>query len=211
MKKCVIGIYNYPSSNFFSLSSAINKISVKYKTSENIDDLLDVGKIIIPGVGSMKSFLHNQKHDLIAEKLKSFTNNNGIVYGICLGMQYFLTNSNEGGGGLETLNIISGRTLALKDNFKTHMNVGFKKIIPDSEKSIFNKFMKGVIDEKFYCMHKYHCKINENILDTIYTEYENKKILAGFYKDNFLGSQFHPELSGVAGLRFLKNFSEYKF
>ena len=71
MKKCDIGIYNYPSSNFFSLSSAINKISVEYKTIENIDDLLDVEKIIIPGVCSMKSFLHNQKHDLIAKKLKS--------------------------------------------------------------------------------------------------------------------------------------------
>ena len=209
MKKCVIGIYNYPSSNFFSLSSAINKISVEYKTSENIDDLLDVEKIIIPGVGSMKSFYHNKNQELIAEKLKSFTNNNGIVYGICLGMQYFLSSSNE--GDVETLNIISGKTLALKDNFKTHMNIGYKKLILNSEKSIFNKFMKGVIDEKFYFMHKYHCKINENTLDTIYMEYENKKIIAGFYKNNFLGSQFHPELSGVAGLRFLKNFCEYKF
>ncbi len=46
MKKCDIGIYNYPSSNFFSLSSAINKISVKYKTSENI--VKQMQHVIVP-------------------------------------------------------------------------------------------------------------------------------------------------------------------
>ena len=41
------------------------------------------------------------------------------------------------------------------------------------------------------------------------TEYEKMTIPSLVRKKNFVGSQFHPEKSGISGLRFLSNFVEF--
>ncbi|MDA7552998.1 imidazole glycerol phosphate synthase subunit HisH [Candidatus Pelagibacter sp.] len=209
MKKKKIGIYNYPSSNSFSLISALDNILVEHKVSSNIDDLLDLKKIIIPGVGNMKSFFYNITPKLFAEKLKSFTKEGGTIYGICLGMQALLNKSSE--GNIETLNIIEGKTMALSEDFKTNMNVGFKKINYEKDELIFNKLFNGIENESLYFLHKYHCIINDNKIKTIHAKYENKNIVAGLYSKKILGTQFHPELSGRPGLQFLNNFCNLNF
>jgi len=209
MKKEKIGIYNYFSSNYYSLISALDKISVSYDVSSNIEDLTNFKKIIIPGVGNMKYFFKEITPFEYSKKIKNFIENNGVIYGICLGMQVFLKESEE--SDVKTVGIVNGKTKELKKNFTSGMNVGFKKVNFDKKNIVFKNLFKNINENsKFYFLHKYHCLIDDEV-DKMYTNFENNKIVSGMYKKSILGTQFHPELSGLNGLKFLKNFSEHKF
>ena len=49
------------------------------------------------------------------------------------------------------------------------------------------------------------------MIEKVYSNFEKNRIISAIYKNNILGTQFHPELSGQQGIRFLKNFSELDF
>jgi glutamine amidotransferase len=61
-------------------------------------------------------------------------------------------------------------------------------------------------DDRFYFVHSFSV-IPDNpahILAT--TDYDGYEIVAAVKRDNILGTQFHPEKSGPAGLTILKQF-----
>tara|TARA_A100001011_G_scaffold157854_1_gene166360 strand:- start:485 stop:1129 length:645 start_codon:yes stop_codon:yes gene_type:complete len=201
-----IGILKYFSSNYFSLVSALKKISVEYQLSSNFKDLINNDKIIIPGVGNMRYFFNSTTQDQLTVDINSYIMNSGKLLGICLGMQAFLENSEESKS--KTLGVIKGKTLSLQKDFNLGMNVGFKKLLIEKESEIMNKLLNGIDkDERFYFLHKYHCLIEDQNVLKVYSKFENKKIVSLIQKKNIIGTQFHPELSGKSGLKFLKNFS----
>ena len=62
-------------------------------------------------------------------------------------------------------------------------------------------------DDDFYFVHSYYCEVGEN------TTSECDYILAfsaTLQKDNFYGTQFHPEKSGDIGSKILENFLKLK-
>ena len=64
-------------------------------------------------------------------------------------------------------------------------------------------------EENFYFANSYHfiCQNDNNVLG--YVDY-GAKINSVIAKDNIVGAQFHPEKSGEAGLKFLKNFLAWR-
>ena len=69
-----------------------------------------------------------------------------------------------------------------------------------------NSLFDGVkLETQFYFVHSYFIEYNP-IFDIASVTYGNK-FSAAIQKDNFYGVQFHPEKSGEAGERLLKNFS----
>ena len=205
-----VGVYHYKSCNSLSLISAMKQGSIDHYVSDDIHELLKFKKIIIPGVGNMSNFFNNYSVNQFKDKITKYTKNGGIVYGICLGMQVFLENSEESKS--KTLGLVAGNTISLKKDYDLSMNVGFKKINFDLNEKIFINLFKNISTEaKFYFLHKYHCLINEKLIEKVYSNFEKNRIISAIYKNNILGTQFHPELSGQQGIRFLKNFSELDF
>ena len=64
------------------------------------------------------------------------------------------------------------------------------------------------IDEnmKFYFNHGYFCAPKEKNVVFSYSNYGNFKFCSSFKNKNVMGTQFHPEKSGINGLEFLKIF-----
>tara|TARA_B100000989_G_scaffold298766_2_gene289710 strand:- start:7555 stop:8193 length:639 start_codon:yes stop_codon:yes gene_type:complete len=207
IKNKVIGIYKYRLCNIVSLVNALEMISVKYKVSENFLDLVDCSKIILPGVGNMKIF-----SDHLIEKLnkdiRKYLNNGGMIYGICLGMQLLLKKNEESGS--KSIGLINGAGIKLEKKYNVNLNVGSNKLIIQKsikKNLIIKKLFKSTSSLKFYYLHKFFCQIKEDknsIL--INSKLKNQNLISFFYKNNILGTQFHPELSGKEGLIFLKNF-----
>ena len=59
-----------------------------------------------------------------------------------------------------------------------------------------------------YFVHSYAARpeMSENILAT--AQYGNSEFCAAVYKNRIFGTQFHPEKSGVVGLKILEKFIE---
>ena len=70
-----------------------------------------------------------------------------------------------------------------------------------------NKILSDIKNkDNFYFVHSFSAQTNEKNLSITYSKYNNFKIISCVNKNNIYGCQFHPEKSGVSGLKIFKNF-----
>ena len=81
-------------------------------------------------------------------------------------------------------------------------HMGWNQIEHDETHPLLNGIPSG---SYFYFVHSYALEVTEATLATC--DY-GQPFTAIVSRDNFFGAQFHPERSGAAGARLLKNFLE---
>ena len=201
----MIGIINSGIGNIASIKSALNKKSIEHKVCISKNDFDKINKIILPGVGSFKTFYENLIENSIFEILKKKIQNGMPILGICLGYHALFKSSNEF-GHYEGLGFVDGEVKNLSElNINLRIpHVGWN-ICTLKKKSIL---FENIDNEKnFYFTHSYIPTgvSTNNILGV--TPY-GKEIISAIEKDNIFGVQFHPEKSHKFGMQILKNFAE---
>ena len=186
-------IIDYGAGNIKSIQFAFKRLGVDAVLSNNIDEIRAADKMIFPGVGEASSamkMLQESGLDKVIPTLKQ------PVLGICLGMQLMCNSSEEGNTkGLGIFNV------AVKKFSKAVKvpQMGWN-VIYNLESELF----KDIKEKEFmYLVHSFYAEECKESIAT--TDYETEYASA-LQKDNFYGTQFHPEKSGVAGEKILKNF-----
>src|SRR5690606_17499014 len=82
-------------------------------------------------------------------------------------------------------------------------HMGWNRVKTETDSALFKGIGSGTY---FYFVHSYYIEFNPNF--TVASVDYGVKFSAAIQKANFYGVQFHPEKSGEAGERILKNFSE---
>ena len=196
MPKSSIAIVNAGGSNISSLTFALDRIKASYITTNQIAQIEDSSHVILPGVGAANDAMDKLKKSNLIEVVRNLKQ---PTLGICLGMQLLLDHSME--NNVNCLSIVEGRCKAFSQQDKhpvPHMgwnNVNFNKPSPLTE-DLDN-------DDYFYFVHSYYAPItNSSIGVTDYSE----SFASIIQKDNFYGTQFHPEKSSDQGLKLLRTF-----
>ena len=126
--------------------------------------------------------------------------------GICLGLQA-LFNESEESPGISGLGIFDGSVIRFPDMTAKKLKVpqmGWNQIEFDSDISVLN----GIPQKSwFYFVHSYYVKPESNGLNIVRSQY-GIDFTAAVEKENVFACQFHPEKSGVLGLKIIKNFAE---
>lgn len=160
--------------------------------------VLRADKLFLPGVGTAHAAMDQLKRRDLIDLIKVCTQ---PVLGICLGMQLLARHSEES-GGIDTLGIIDAPINRMTDFGLPLPHMGWNQVYPQAANPLFRGIAEGTY---FYFVHGYAMPICPNtIAQTNYGE----PFTAAVEKDNFFGVQFHPERSGAAGARLLKNFLE---
>lgn len=195
----MITIIDYKSGNLKSISNGFKKIGVDYKISDDKEVLADSDFLVLPGVGAFGSAMENLEpfKDVIYEHV----NDDKPFLGICLGQQVLMGSSDES-PGVEGLNLFKGHVEILPEGVKIpHMGWNKLKVVNSSP------ILNGVDGEYFYFVHSYHVvPDNEEIVAGI-CDYGGD-VVASLSQNNLFATQFHPEKSGIAGLKILKNFTK---
>jgi len=189
----MIAIIDYVAGNVKSVQNAVEKLGFETIITSDFEDIKNAEKVIFPGVGeastAMKYLKKLKLNELIPTLKQPFL-------GICLGQQLLCNFSEEGNTkclGIFDLNV---RQFPATD-IVPHM--GWNNL----QKMSGDLFDRISAEENFYFVHSYYCEIGEN------TTSECDYILpfsATLQKDNFYGTQFHPEKSGAVGAKILENF-----
>lgn len=198
----MILILDYNVGNVNSIIRAAELYSSNVKYSNNIDDILDAKKIIMPGQGSFDYAMENIHKLNIYETIRSVAlDKKTPILGICLGMQLLATSGTEN-KFCKGLNLIEGTVKKLNCPSKYLPHIGWNSVNFEKENSLFNG-IENKLD--YYFLHSFHfeCEDKKNTLATC--EYHSK-FNAIVKKKNILGIQFHPEKSLENGLKLLKNF-----
>jgi len=196
----MIGIVNYGAGNIFSLTSALTRVGIAYGMINEEAEFDLYSHIIIPGVGHAGAAMEKLNQSGLVEKIRSLTK---PVLGICVGMQLLTDHSEEGDAQLT--NIIPLQTKL----FDKELNIKIPHMGWNNIRIQNNLLFEGVENQsQFYFVHSYFIEYNATF--GIATADYGLEFSAAIQKDNFYGVQFHPEKSGAAGERLLKNFSNLK-
>ncbi|TVZ23208.1 glutamine amidotransferase [Dokdonia sp. Hel_I_63] len=190
-----IVIINYGAGNIQSIKFAIERLGFKATLSNDEEEIRSADKVIFPGVGEASSAMSKLREtglDNVIPTLKQ------PVLGICLGMQLMCNRSEE--GNTEGLGIFDVDVIRFRESVKVPQ-IQWNKIT-DLKSPLF----KGVEDGSFiYMVHSFYAPVTT---ETIATTSYGIPYGSAFAKDNFYGTQFHPEKSSVVGEQILKNFLE---
>ncbi|MBZ9623531.1 imidazole glycerol phosphate synthase subunit HisH [Clostridium sp. FP2] len=196
----MIAIVDYGVGNLKSVQNALKAINIPSIISSDKEEIAKSRSIIVPGVGAFPDAMKNLRDKGLDVVIKRAAETGKPILGICLGMQLFFEESEE----IERctgLGLLKGKIKKLKGSIKIpHMgwnNLSFETYIP---------LLEGVVENSYvYFVHSYYAQVGEDNIVNAYTMYE-KKIPAIVSKGNIFGLQFHPEKSGEAGMKLLKNF-----
>jgi len=193
-----VAIFDYGAGNIFSLKNSLEKVGATVDVITTFDKPNHYSGILLPGVGNFDPAIQSiHEHSKI--KFKDYVKDNTPVLGICLGMEMFFEKSEE--GQEQGLNVISGEVIELPSGMKIpHM--GWNNL--EIKKS--GKILEGVNDGSWvYFVHSFRVKPSSADIITAESDY-GIKVPAVIEKDNFFGTQFHPEKSGEIGSIMIQNF-----
>ena len=194
----MITIIDYKSGNLKSISNGFKKIGVEYQITDDKQIIADSDYLVLPGVGAFGSAMENLKH--FEDVIKEHVNDNKPFLGICLGQQVLMSSSDES-PGVDGLDLFKGHAELLSGDVKIpHMGWNRLRVCNDSP------ILDGIDGEYFYFVHSYHVVPDDESIIAGVCDYGGD-VVASLSQNNLFSTQFHPEKSGKAGLKILKNFT----
>jgi glutamine amidotransferase len=181
--------------NLGSVAIALTRLGTAFTITADPAAIAGAAKVILPGVGAAGYAADRIAALGLRDTLRALTQ---PVLGICLGMQLLFERSDE--DGAECLGIIPGRVRRLEPGPEvTVPHMGWSRLD-----------LRGAVPglasgDYVYFAHSYAADPGPH---AVAVAHHGREVPAVVRHRNFLGAQFHPERSGVAGTRFLSCFVE---
>ena len=196
----MISLIDYGAGNMPSVLKAFAHLGLETEVIETPEQVLKARKLVLPGVGNFKS-LEKLEHSGVRAAIGQAITRGVPFLGICLGMQWLFETSTEA-PEVKGLGIFPGQCARFAETPRS-LHVGWNRVTFCNGSS---RVFQGIPDGSyFYFTHSYWCPVKSS---TSATSHFQTKFAAALGKGGVFGVQFHPEKSGEAGLRLLKNFGE---
>ncbi|RPA89197.1 imidazole glycerol phosphate synthase HisHF [Choiromyces venosus 120613-1] len=164
-------------------------------------------RVIFPGVGHFGHCMQTLSKAGYVEPLEAFINSGKPFMGICVGLQALFTASEES-PSTPGLGIIPGTLKLFDPSTKSVPHIGWNSAA--TREGIEGSFYGLRPHSKYYYVHSYAVPVADSIMadgwDIATGIYGEEEFIGAIGKGNVFATQFHPEKSGVAGLRVLKAF-----
>ncbi len=191
-------IFDYGVGNLLSLKCALEKVGLSACIGTSAKELAEAEAIALPGVGNFSAAA--AKLDSVKETLQNKIKEGTPFLGICLGLQLFFEESEEGPG--TGLALFKGKCLRLQGKLKVpHM--GWNTIELIKSDGLFKDIAEGSF---VYFVHSLYPVPSDQTIVATKTEY-GSTFTSSIENGNIYGTQFHPEKSGDVGLKILGNFA----
>ena len=202
----MIGIIDYGMGNLASVQNALTHLGCEAKVLSTPADIGRYERLILPGVGSFAKAMRNLHAHSWPEALRASAVDGRPLLGICLGMQ-LLFDYGEEHGHTQGLGLIPGH-VSLMSPAPPHRlpHVGWNNLLFTRQHAFF-RGVKEHVD--VYFVHSYHCvPVDEKVVLARCSH--GGDWVASVERGCVAGMQFHPEKSQPAGLRILKNFTQWR-
>lgn len=178
--------------NIHSLTRGLADIGLLVKVTDDPRDALTSDLLVLPGVGAFAAVCGQLAE--VRMELRAALAAGLPCLAICLGMQLLFEESEEGQG--KGIGLIEGRSRLLSGERVPHMGWNTVAIAGELRCNV----------EPMYFAHSYACRPLDPSVVGGWTEYDGDRFPAVVRAGRTTGVQFHPEKSGAAGRRFLRNW-----
>ncbi|KAI9848412.1 MAG: Histidine biosynthesis bifunctional protein hisB [Sclerophora amabilis] len=206
-----VHLLDYVAGNVRSLVNAIEKVGYQVEWIKQPSDVAAAERLILPGVGHFGHCLSQLDNGGYLEPIRAHIQTGKPFMGICVGLQALFEGSDES-PDVAGLGVIPGRLVRFDDASKSVPHIGWNSANTSGEGTRREESVYGLNpSSKYYYVHSYAVPYTENQLErsgwSIATaRYGEEEFVGAIANARILATQFHPEKSGVAGLRVLKAF-----
>lgn len=201
----MIAVVDYGAGNLMSVVKALETLGYESITTMDPAAVRRASGIILPGVGAFAEAMRTLLETRLDEAIYHGVRQGVPILGICLGLQLLFdssTESQDGSTPCRGLGLIPGHVTRLPEGVRVpHMGWNDVDLVRPS--FVWDGLAQR---EKMYFAHSYVANPSraEDVVAT--TEY-GLKFPSVVGTGTIVGLQFHPEKSGGAGLKVLKNFA----
>jgi len=209
-----VAIVDFGMGNLFSVKLACEHAGMRARITTSDREDLESDAVILPGVGAFGDAMTTLRKLGLVETIQNMSGTMKPLVGICLGMQLFMRGSHEFGWH-EGIGIIEGEVVRFEvaqdeiDRLKVPQ-VGWNRICQTDNKSWDRSLLEGLPDGEFmYFVHSFYAKPSDSNIILSTTRYGETEFCSSLRYRNVFGCQFHPERSGLQGLRIYRNLAAH--
>jgi glutamine amidotransferase len=192
----VIAVVDTGGANLASVLNALERLGAAAEITGDPARVRAAERAILPGVGAAPEAASRLAARGLGEAVRGLT---VPVLGICLGMQLFFDESEE--GPARGLGLLPGIVKRMAPPGLTVPHMGWNAV---ARTGAACPLLDGIADgTHFYFVHSYAAPAGPWVEAACGY---GGPVPAVVSKNNFQGVQFHPERSGPAGARLLRNF-----
>jgi glutamine amidotransferase len=197
-----IAILDYGMGNLRSVEKALEHVGAQPDRTSDHDRVRAADGIVLPGVGAFRKAMGGVRALGFDELLRERVDAGVPVIGLCLGMQLLFDSSTELGGATG-LGLLPGEVRALETGGLKLPQIGWNRV----EWRRHSRLNDGLPElTPMYHVHSFAAH-PERAEDVLGTAHYGREFVTAVNRENVYGCQFHPEKSGQAGLRLLRNFA----
>ncbi|HYN78044.1 MAG TPA: imidazole glycerol phosphate synthase subunit HisF [Lamprocystis sp. (in: g-proteobacteria)] len=198
----MISLLDYGAGNVRSLRNAIHALGFDLTEIERPADILKAERLIFPGVGAFGAAMERLHQLGYVGPLKEYLAAGRPFLGICIGLQTLFEGSEES-PGVPGLGLIPGLIRRFPSGELAVPHMGWNGVRVERPSPLFADYQ----GEKFYFVHSYHAEPGpENADWRLATTDYGRPFLSAVQRGRVAAVQFHPEKSGAAGLKLLRQF-----
>ena len=192
----MIAIVDYGVGNLRSVSRALAACGATPRLTADQDELSRADGVVLPGVGAFAPALRRLEEGGMGRRLVELARRGTPLLGVCLGYQLLFEESEEHGRHAG-LGLLPGRVVEVTG--APHLPViGWSRV----KQTEWSPLWADIADESyFYFVHSY----TPSESDAGIGRAAHSPAAAGA-RLRVMGTQFHPEKSGGAGLKLYENF-----
>ncbi|KAK9445513.1 imidazole glycerol phosphate synthase-like protein [Metarhizium brunneum] len=200
-----VHLLDYVAGNIRSLVNAVEKLGYEVDWIRSPEDVSRAEKLILPGVGHFGHCLSQLSQAGYLPAIQKHIDEGKPFMGVCVGLQALFEGSVED-PDVPGLGVVKGSLGRFDDSTKSVPHIGW-----NSASTAGQSMYDLGPDSKYYYVHTYRFPYVKGQLEsqgwTVATgTYGTETFVGAVAKGNIYATQFHPEKSGVAGLRTLRAF-----
>lgn len=197
-----VGVLDYGSGNLHSACRALAEAGGQVILSSDAHELAGCDALVLPGVGAFAACMDGLRAVGGDEIVVDWLATTKPLLGICVGHQVLFERGVEHGTTASGLGIFPGVVEQLTAKRLPHMGWN-TVVVPDATRAFV-----GVENDRFYFVHSYGVHTDVAGAQVSWCEHGDDRFVAAVERDQITSTQFHPEKSGAAGARLLRNWVE---
>jgi len=205
-------IVDYGLGNLYNVLRACEAVGMAAKITCSADEIGSSPAAILPGVGAFGDAIAVLHSTGMADGLRELANAGKPLFGICLGFQLLMTESCEFGHhrGLNFMPGFVGRFDHPTDGGSALKvpQVGWNRVWKKSAGRAENLLDAIANGDYMYFAHSFVVVPADPEAVVSTTHYGDAEFCSSAARGNVFGCQFHPERSGVCGLKMYARFAQ---
>ena len=194
-----IGVCDYGVGNLRSVERALLAAGAEVRISADADVIRGCDGVVLPGVGAFGPAAAALRQSGLGAAVRTAADAGRPVLGVCLGHQ-LLFESSEESAFERGLGLLRGRVERLRPEHEKVPHIGWNSLHLQRQSPLLTGIGSG---EFMYFVHSYVAAADAR--DVVAVTDHGGDFAAAVQHGNVMGTQFHPEKSGAAGLRVYAN------